>query len=153
MFPAALCIVFILLASPLGEAKTMEEWEALEKKSSQACLTEMNLVNELGANFTYDSVENFTKLEDFSPNVRCFIKCIEEKLVGQDMSNMKKFLDKGMDYWKDVFKAQKWSPAKVKAFIDSIMPCDALRGPNNCDTIVLMYLCEDKAMKKVEKLN
>ncbi|CAB3372267.1 Hypothetical predicted protein [Cloeon dipterum] len=151
----ALVAAAILLSSSLGEAKTKAEWEKIEEMAMTTCIKELNLDKELGPNFNYDSLDNYTKVEQVPLNIRCLFKCSEEKFTGQSMTDMKKYLEKGMDYYKDMFKNENWSASKIKDFTKEVDNCNAraLKNyNNNCDIATDLCICEMQVLKKFEKI-
>ncbi|XP_059480309.1 general odorant-binding protein 56a-like [Neocloeon triangulifer] len=141
-------ILFALLfAFPLIQGKTLKEWQQFAKDARKECAEQLELSDAEFNNFN-STLKEKNNLADFTAKQRCFMKCVTEKLTGESMNDMEKFMGRTKKLLDEIpFNI---SSTKKEKLSEIIIECQNLRGENDCDTIVLIQLCEKEKLQKFD---
>ncbi|XP_065345890.1 uncharacterized protein LOC135943341 [Cloeon dipterum] len=144
MYPSA---AFALLLSVLFVAQADKaDWHKQLAAHRETCITEMKLDKDTLK--TFKEIRHFNTLEEFPEIDRCLMKCIIEKEVDQSMDDIDKFMEKRIQFAANM--AEKLPSDKQQAFLQSMETCKSLRGANNCDTVILFFLCKKENYHKLK---
>ncbi|CAB3372265.1 Hypothetical predicted protein [Cloeon dipterum] len=136
---------FVLCTAIQGKAVD-EKWQKLGEKYRMDCIAELEIPSD--DVITPNDTLAKTKLEEFTPKQRCLMKCVAEKFIGVNFDDLDEFYKKSFELLEEF--SDSVPKKKLDTYKEAIEKCKGTRGANNCDSVVLIHLCEKAIISKYD---
>ncbi|XP_065347292.1 uncharacterized protein LOC135944356 [Cloeon dipterum] len=137
---------FLVLCTAIQGKAVDEKWQKLGEKYRKECTAELEVPPD--EVITPNDTMAKTKLEEFTPKQRCLIKCVAEKFTGVSFDDLDEYNKKSHELLEEF--SDGLPKKKLDTYREAIEKCKGTRGANNCDSVVLIHLCEKAIISKYD---